>query len=645
MKKITLVFLLALSSFGTAFGQLYVDAPMYDGSSSSVSGPNGTSSHKYMRASWLVLQSELTNFALTNSVVTNFGFNLLNGVSGAPVVGQFTVYLQNTADVTYNKGTNFAGIISSGGMLPHFVGTMTVPVSAGTNTIDLTLTTPFTYTGAGIYVAYEWEFLGPYSSTAAWYLANTTASGLTTVGGCREFSTISAPATLTNTPFRPSMRFGATNTATNEVAVNSLTALGKVSKLMPDVIETKVTNMSNSAKSNITVTLNISGANTSTSVHTIPTLASMASTVVTFNYIPTSVGLTTLAVSVDPDQLNSNNTWAWQQSVTCTDMAFSPPVPASSFSTQQWGYNTSGMYSRKYTPTATASLTGIRLALATSTSNTGKDLYGVLMDASGAVVATSNTLNIQASQLGQFVTFNFSPYELLLANTDYYMGVAIPAGPMFPYGTWYATTYSVSGYYASPITGGTLNEIDRGYIGIEAVVTFSNLLIDAITTRSVVCKNEKTQLIASGSPTAYTWVGPGVTGNSPTVTASPSVAAGSGTGTANYSVFGNDPVSGCKTNVKVVPVTISACTGLVDASQSNINLYPNPATNGKATLSGLSGANSVTVYNALGQLVLSVSATEETFSLDLSSQPAGNYIIKVTDSNDESRLLKIINQK
>ncbi|MBA2611627.1 MAG: T9SS type A sorting domain-containing protein [Bacteroidetes bacterium] len=79
-------------------------------------------------------------------------------------------------------------------------------------------------------------------------------------------------------------------------------------------------------------------------------------------------------------------------------------------------------------------------------------------------------------------------------------------------------------------------------------------------------------------------------------------------------------------------------------ADTKVSVYPNPTVNGKTTIAGLEGTNTVVVYNMLGQSVLTLTSENEVVSIDLSSQPIGNYLVRVTDSNKASRTVKIINQ-
>jgi hypothetical protein len=78
-------------------------------------------------------------------------------------------------------------------------------------------------------------------------------------------------------------------------------------------------------------------------------------------------------------------------------------------------------------------------------------------------------------------------------------------------------------------------------------------------------------------------------------------------------------------------------------SLANIKFYPNP-TFEKTTISGLKGENTVLVYNMFGQLVSTTVTDKETHVIDLIKQPVGNYLIRINDNQNNSRVVKVIKQ-
>lgn len=647
MKKITFTLLTALGLSTAAFGQanVVIQAPLTDGSWSTLHAPSGSASAVYHRACYLVTQAELTGLATTNSIVTGFGFDFLNGVNAA-TAGSFSVYLQNTTDVAYLKGTNYAAAIAP--MSLNFNGTYNIPVSTGVTQTILNLTNQFTYTGGGIYVALDWYGPSAAATTPARYNCNTT--DLTPTGGSYTFTSVGpAPTTMSLDVFRPAFLWQAANTATNEVSIESMYALGKVSKLFTagHVITAELRNNSANALTNIPVTLTSAGANTFNDVKTISSLAAGATTVISFSpFNPTTGGLNNLSVSIPNDQDNNNNDAVWSQTVTCNDFAFIPPLAASSFTDGPWGFNTDGIYAYEFTPPSACNLTGVNMVVAQSTTAVGNNIVGVVVDLSGSILATTNTITITGAMLQTQQTMVFDTPFPMTGGTNYYIGVAALAGSAgyFVYPTLYPT-YAIPNFYRGAPIGSALSQADRGYIAIGAVVNTGVTDITATATRTLFCKNgePKTATLTASGLSTYTWT-PG--GQGASIVVSPTIAGTTGTGTVNYFVTGTDAASGCKSSALKISAKIIACTGLADNNSNGyaINVFPNPAVNGKSTVSGLVGTNVITVYNTLGQVVLNQTVSTETSTIDLSNQSSGNYVVKITDSNNESRIIKMINQ-
>ena len=76
----------------------------------------------------------------------------------------------------------------------------------------------------------------------------------------------------------------------------------------------------------------------------------------------------------------------------------------------------------------------------------------------------------------------------------------------------------------------------------------------------------------------------------------------------------------------------------------NLKVYPNPAINGKSLITGLKGENTINAYNMLGQLILTEKTTSANFEINLSKQPSGTYLIKIVNSDNQAKMLKIITQ-
>lgn len=654
MKKITLL-LFALAAFSKpAFSQavISVDAPQYNGDWAALIGPNGFTSSTittaYTRACYLITQAELTRMIATNSVITGFGFDYYR-IANVPTTGQFTLYLQNTSDATYNKGLNFSTLLT--GMSTNYSGPLTVPgstsfaVQNATAAVSVPLSSSFTYTGGGIYVAFDWYAATPTATNFARYLSNgdpNTSLGANAYAG----SAGPAPTTLTVDVRRPQMRFTATNTATNEVGVVAFTAPGVDARQTGGHVSSVVLrNGSVNALNNIPVTLKVSGANTYSAVVNSGNVLAGGTTVVNFPAFTSTVsGLNNMTVTVGNDQYLYNNGMIWTQSVTCADYSNSRPVAAGSYSDNSIGFGGQAIIATPFESAVTCSMTGIKFAPSQSGSSS---MCGVLLDAGGTILAMTNTLNLGTTAFGNYANFKFTPAIELTANTPYFFGMAQLTPGSFSFGSEepFATT-NVNQYYYVPIAGGQIGGIQNalGYLGMQAVLGFSQTTLDeAYASSTVICKQDgpnTVTLTAFGGSSSFAWTPGNVQGAE--VVVSPTVAGA--TGTVNYIVTGTDDISKCKSNAITVKVVVSACAA-ISSNTSNgfdLKLYPNPSATGKSTLSGLAGTNVITVYNTLGQIVLTQSTSDESTEIDLSSQSTGTYMVKITSDRNESRLVKFV---
>jgi hypothetical protein len=461
MKKFTLIFAFILVSLSQVYSQatMVVTTPP-NMTTTQVRAPNGLSTHAFLRASSLVLPSELSAIPMS-STLTSFGFTTTAGANTS-VAGTITVYLQNSGDMNFNKGTSWSTIIT--GMTQVYSGPITLPT--GATTIDLTLSTPFTYLGNSVYVAYDFTSGGPYATTPVTYGANSTL-----INGCVSASSSSlAPTTLASTNFRPTFRFGFPNPLTNDISVETIESLGSLPAVFsaPHAVTAVVKNNAGTAASNVNVNLNISGANTFTDMKTIPSLAGGAVTTVTFsNWTPLSLGFNTLAVTVASDQNNANNNVNFKQEVTCTRYG-NGETPMTY--TGSVGYNTGGgIIAASFMAPATATVLYGRTGISTNAATVGNPLYMTLQDNSGNILATSNTITVASGNLGTMETFTFTPVTIT-ASTPYHIGLAQTANATgyFPLATYPYPIIPLI-YSTSALTGGTLSPLtsNLGMMALE----------------------------------------------------------------------------------------------------------------------------------------------------------------------------------
>lgn len=562
MKKFTLIIATVAASIGFSFGQAtFVVTTPSNNATSSFRLPNGTSAAAYFRGASLVLTSELTAIPVSTTL-SSIGFTTTTGASSA-VTGTITIYLQNTGDATYNKGTTWTGVTP--GMTNVYTGTITIPATAAS--FDLPLTTPFTFLGSGMYVAYDFVSSGPFATTGAVWASNNT--GLT--GGCMSAtSATAAPATGVTSSFRPCVRFGYPNSLTNDVSIESINTLGTVAQTLglPVPISAIVRNNSAGTLSNVNVSANMTGANAYTDTKTVASIAAGATATVNFNlWTPLAMGGNTLNVTVPSDQNNANNAKGFNNVVTCnTSGNNESPVNY----TQSVGFNTaSGILSTPMQAPIATTVTGVNVAISTNTANVGNGVYGVILDNAGTILATStNTLTISAGDFNTVRSFSFSPAVPVAASQLVYLGMAQPANTTlgyFPFGA-YMNPYLNTSYFTNAIAGGTLAILatNLGQFGIEA--NFA--------------------------------------------------------GTCGPMGINNAVVS----------------------SDNNVTVYPNPAsTTLNVKLGSVTDKATVTVYNAIGQIVIaSQEVNDNATEINVSTLAKGVYILKVSNGKEVSNTKFVI---
>jgi hypothetical protein len=148
--------------------------------------------------------------------------------------------------------------------------------------------------------------------------------------------------------------------------------------------------------------------------------------------------------------------------------------------------------------------------------------------------------------------------------------------------------------------------------------------VTAVANKTIVCSGGLVTFTASGANT-YSWSGAISSTNNPL-----SYTAGTLQGVQQFSVVGTS-TAGCRSSF-VTTVSVNKCTGIDQQAMGSGDgfVFPNPFSN-SLRFSGLEGR--VVLYNALGQAVLQEMITGPQ-SMDTSALPAGMYILKVYDPQE-----------
>jgi len=503
MKKI--YFLMFLLSIGQLYGQVVnQNIPATLGASSTLRAPNGNTSHTTIRAHYMIYPADLTALPL-GAQITSVGFVYINGVN-TTASGNLKFYLENSTATSNTKSTTWATAIT--GMDTLYDGVYSIPISTTATTSSFVLTDTFTYAGSGIQVAYD--YLGTtFATTAATYDCNNTVAG-----------DLKMIATTTNTPgvilnasssWRPGLYISYVNPFTNDMAVEFIVLdAGHLNKIY-DTTQTIVGTIKNNSIGTLTsvpVTLEITGANASTTTQTIATIASGASQVVTFPGLSAaSGGIQTIKLSVPNDQFTSNDSVVLKQSINCDTLSYADnSAPYTSI-----GFNTgAGILGVKHTGSSSvnSSVKVVYADLDVSTNITGNQLQAVLLDTGGVIIDSSAVVTVAATQLGTRVSMSLTGNNVITtANPDYFIGIRQYANATtgyFPVSSNNPSTAPGDRYYAFNFAGGGQSAAltTLGTLAIGALIEVERITLASSDANDSICVGESVTFTASGTSSA-----------------------------------------------------------------------------------------------------------------------------------------------
>ena len=253
--------------------------------------------------------SELTN----GDQIVSLGFEILTPPSVTTTGGTLTIYMQNTTDATNTKSATWSAAIT--GMTSVYSGPFNL-----TNTqtsVRINLTTPFTYTGNNVYIAFDYQNpIGTIAGTGTpVYLADNVLANST-----RSVTGATLPATLgALSAFRPAYEFGispvgadiAARMPDNEVLQgNDIYFAGDVAA-GPQSLAVAIRNVGTSADINITGVPSViaeTGLSGTTITGSLPAiLAPGEESILTIDtVVPATLGLSSYTVSIPNDDPNES---------------------------------------------------------------------------------------------------------------------------------------------------------------------------------------------------------------------------------------------------------------------------------------------------------------------------------------------------
>jgi hypothetical protein len=267
----------------------------------------------------------------------------------------------------------------------------------------------------------------------------------------------------------------------NDATVAVIYALGKT-PVSPQVVQAVVTNTGSNALTSVPVTLNITGANTFTDSKIVASLASGASTTVSFaTFTPTVTGTNTLTVTIPADGNTANNSKAYTQEVQATTfLAADPSLGATNgsvgFTAGAGTAAGTGIFAVKYTTSANRTVTALNAFLAGEPASVGRTVYAVVLSSTGTILGRTPDYVIQATDVNTYKTFAFATPVAITAG-DFHAGFAqavSPAGttPFFPLGLQTEVPTRPGTFFTTSLAGGTLADAASTNLGrfmLEAV--------------------------------------------------------------------------------------------------------------------------------------------------------------------------------
>lgn len=359
-----------------------------------------------------------------------------------------------------------------------------VPDSIGAFVIPFDGATTFTYTGDGLYVAFEYQRVGGPLTTLNNALAterNSTVvdmNGIETdiilcLDGPNETTDTALPEVLIATKKRPQTTFGSASFA-DSVAVEAVYALGYYSTNFSgnNEVSALISNFADEERT-YTVNFNVTGAETYAASQSVTIPAEDTMSVSFTGWLPTVIGLDTLTVSIDGlpmENVLDNNEAFYYTNVNASFHGYADDGEKA---------NATGFGAGEGLILARHSMNGCGAVNAAQVfvdyTAAGDTLYAVLMDAMGNLVDSSDIFIPNEGEVNAYHSFYF-PKTPSFVNEEYYIGLAqVPNMSMeayYPVGVQYETEYvRNNAYYRANIDGtGLTNTPLPGRLMIKAEI-------------------------------------------------------------------------------------------------------------------------------------------------------------------------------
>ncbi|MBL0007511.1 MAG: T9SS type A sorting domain-containing protein [Saprospiraceae bacterium] len=253
-----------------------------------------------------------------------------------------------------------------------------------------------------------------------------------------------------------------TPTRLDDLTVKQVYALGDASSYFssPQTISAIIQNSGFHTQINVPVILDVFGETSFTDTQYISSLAFRENARVTFSaFSPSGSGASVIKVTLGDDDNRSDNAISQQQRISDLELNYSLQEPA----TGAVGFlsGVQGIYYAKYPVHGSVMVTSVNAFIADNPASIGKSVFGMVLNATGTVVARSENYIVQESDLNGWHSFSFATPPVL-ENTEFYAGFGMTSSL-----TEYAALavqdenpIRPGTYYKSLITGNGLQPMD-----------------------------------------------------------------------------------------------------------------------------------------------------------------------------------------
>jgi hypothetical protein len=427
--------------------------------STSTNGRAPQGSRLYVNTLYYITPSEMTTSGFGADQVSTVGWTWQAGSpQNITTIGNLKVYLQNSADLAYSKGTTFSTV----GMTKVIDGTITITNSGIQFSIDVpvggTGTSVFnTVAGQGLYVAFEYQTTGTLAlplGAPTVLCTNTVANSLGTYQSQTAYGT---PMTLSG--FRPETRLG--NPLADKANVQSVYCHAKTPTPFgnPSGLEAKIKNESTSAET-FSVTFTVQEKATATvrftTTSSVAFTAGEVKTVSASGWNPTLQETDTVIVSVATvagETVVSNNAKGYRHVVNADTYGYADL----SASTGGVGFGTgSGQILNRHHVTGCSSVEAVKVYIF-GVASIGNTVRGVVNDITGIQIGVSADHVVTAGEVDTWITLPIlSPPSV--TNQDVLFGleqtVGIGGASYFPVGTQTESSPTRNLAFYSNIAGG-----------------------------------------------------------------------------------------------------------------------------------------------------------------------------------------------